>query len=105
MHYNSWVYELLGHTTDQRMDEIYTKLKGKFLVIRNNDEDTILTNKLYDDMIKRYNEILKLKYYYNLLFFIILLNASIVQYSTCLLLACNLLLISQYQHTLTISSK
>ena len=51
------------------MDEIYTKLKGKFLVIRNNDEDTILTNKLYDDMIKRYNEILKLKYYY-LLFFL-----------------------------------
>lgn len=44
MHFNSWVYELLGHTTDQRMDEIYTKLKGKFLVIRNNDEDTILTN-------------------------------------------------------------
>ena len=101
MHFNSWVYELLGHTTDQR---IYTKLKGKFLVIRNNNDDTILTNKLYDDMIKRYNEILKLKYYYNIIF-IILLNASIVQYSTCLLLACNLLLISQYQHTLTISSK
>ena len=87
MHFNSWVYELLGHTTDQRMDEIYTKLKGKFLVIRNNNEDTILTNKLYDDMIKRYNEILKLKYYF-LLFFNILLSASIVQYSTCLLLAC-----------------
>ena len=55
--------ELSGRTTDQRMDELLDIVKesieveGKvfgYILEILKDEDTILTNTLYDDMMKRY---------------------------------------------------
>ena len=59
--------ELSGRTTDQRMDELLDivkesiKAEGKvfgYILEILKDEDTILTNKLYDDMMKRYRRYL-----------------------------------------------
>ena len=59
--------ELSGRTTDQRMDELLDivkesiKAQGKvfgYILEILKDEDTILTNTLYDDMMKRYRRYL-----------------------------------------------
>ena len=59
--------ELSGRTTDQRMDELLDIVKesieveGKvfgYILEILKDEDTILTRKLYDDMMNRYRKYL-----------------------------------------------
>ena len=59
--------ERSGRTTDQRMDELLDIVKesieveGKvfgYILEILKDEDTILTNKLYDDMMSRYRRYL-----------------------------------------------